>query len=171
MPREDDRNERIRRILLDSASSFDILFVHADGGGDPQGVRASQFEPWTEWTRSQDLFRESRTVAVIPIREMEAWALADGEALRLAFGTVLSDDEMGLPDRPRDVEGILDPKKALGEIHTRVVGRRRRKKEQTANFLSTIGERIRLERLRQVPAFRLLEQELREALEELGYFR
>ena len=169
--RQDDRNERIRQILLDAARSFDILFIHADGGGDPQGARAFQFEPWAEWTGAQDIFHESRAVAVIPIREMEAWTLTDGEALRLAFGTVLSDSEMGVPSRARDVETILDPKKALEDIYTLVVGRRRRKKERTANFLSTIGERIRLELLRQVPAFLALEQELQEALQSLGYFR
>jgi hypothetical protein len=167
----EDRAERTRKILLDAARSFNILFIHADGGGDPQAVRASQFEPWADWTKGQDVLQESRPVAVIPIREMEAWSLADGDALRIAFGTVLSDEELGLPVRSRDVETISDPKKALEAVHTRVIGRRRRKKERTTTFLSAIGERIRLDRLRQIPAFEVLERDLQEALQDLGYFR
>lgn len=168
---DEDRGEKTRKILLDAAKSFNILFVHADGGGEPQRARISQFEPWAEWTRGQDVFQESRPVAVVPVREMEAWTLADGDALRAAFGTVLSDDELGLPNRPKDVETILDPKKTLEEVHTRVVGRRRRKKERTATFLSAIGERIRLDLLRQIPAFEVLDGDLQQALRDLGYFR
>ena len=46
---------------------------------------------------------------------MEAWALADGEALRSAFGTVLDDRELGVPAKARDVETILDPHQVPGE--------------------------------------------------------
>jgi len=38
-------------------------------------------------------------------------------------------------------------------------------------FLDVIGERVQLGRLREVPAFQRLEQDLRVVLLDLGYFR
>lgn len=166
-----ERIERIRETLRHSAGSLDIFFVHADGGGSPDQARSAQYEPWVDWTQTKSRFKKVRLVAVIPIREMEAWTLVDGDALRGAFGTVLADEDLGLPARPREVESILDPKRSLDEAHATVVGRKRRKKERAVNFLSAIGERVRLDCLRQVPAFQALERDLQAALEALGYFR
>ncbi len=50
-----------------------------------------------------------------------------------------------------------------------VVGRRRGRQRRAAEFLDVIGERVSLVRLREVPAFRLLERELRAALKDLRY--
>lgn len=118
----------------------------------------------TELAREQE-----RTVGVVPVREMEAWALADGDALRGAFGAVLDDAALGIPIRPREVEGIFDPKVVLEQAYRNVVGQRRRGKRKVADFFDVIGERVRLERLREVPAYQHFEQELRTALLELGY--
>jgi hypothetical protein len=157
--------------LAEDAGSFNILFIHADGGGHPVASRERHFQPWADWISTEPRFESARPVAVVPVREMEAWALADGDALRNAFGAIVTDEELGLPFRPRDVEAIPDPKKSLDDAYATVVGRRRRKKERAVNFLSAIGERIRLERLRQVPAFQQTERDLQNALSELGYFR
>lgn len=166
----ESRRDQVRRIVLDMAGSFNILFVHADGGSDPLDARAHHVEPLAVWMEDVPDLVSSRTVAVVPVREMEAWALADGEALREAFGTVLPNEDLGIPARPRDVETIFDPKQLLESVYSRVVGRRR-KKDRAANFLSAIGERSRFELLRQVPAFQELERDLAVALEALGYFR
>jgi len=95
--------------------------------------------------------------------------LADGDALRRAFGTVLDDVALGIPIRTREVEGIFDPKVVLEQAYRNVVGQRRRGKRKVADFFDVIGERVRLERLREVPAYQHFEQELRTALLELGY--
>lgn len=168
---EDTAQERLRQFLFQAAGTFNILFIHADGGSHPPTAQAQHFQPWADWMAAEPRFEGSRPVAVIPIREMEAWALVDGEALRSAFGAVVADEELGVPARPRDVESIQDPKWSLDQAYATVVGRRRRKKERAVHFLSAIGERVRLERLRQVPAFRQLENDLQAALDSLGYFR
>ena len=168
---EKEWSERLRSALIESAGSFNILFIHADGGGNPASARARHFQPWLDWMSSQARFGSSCPVAVVPVREMEAWALVDGDALRNAFGTVVTDEELGLPSRPRDVETIPDPKRSLDDAYATVVGRRRRRKERAVHFLSAIGERIRLEHLRQAPAFQQTERDLQSALDTLGYFR
>ena len=160
-----------RSFSEQDARSFNILFSHADGAGNPAAARARALRPLADWMMKPEPSRHSRPVPVIPIREMEAWALVDGEALRHAFGSILEDVGLGLPSRPREVEAIFDPKRVLDEVFDRALGGRRRKKARAVHFLSAVGERVRLERLRQVPAFQELESELQQALEDLGYFR
>lgn len=167
----ESRTERVQNILFEVGGTFNVLFIHADGGGDPESARLTQFDPLATWMSLQSEFGASRSVAVIPVREMEAWTLTDGEALRKAFGTVLNDSELGLPTKSRDVESIVDPKRSLEDAYSRVLGRRRRRKEKTTNFLSAIAERLRLDCLRQAPAFQALERDLLDALTDLGYFR
>lgn len=166
-----DWTERLRRVLVEAAGSFNILFIHADGAGNPTAARVQHFHPWLDWMSTDSRFSGSRPVAVVPVREMEAWALVDGDALRSAFGAVVTDEELGVPARPREVESIFDPKRVLDEAYAAVVGHRRRKKERAVNFLNAIGERVRLECLRQTPAFQQTERDLQDALTALGYFR
>jgi hypothetical protein len=105
----------------------------------------------------------------VPVRETEAWALVDGDALRAAFGTVLEDERLGIPSRCREVESISDPKHVLEQAFANVMGSGRRRKRKAAAFMDAIGERVQLTLLRQVPAFQRFEQELGAALTRLGY--
>jgi hypothetical protein len=155
------------RSFSEADWSFNVLFSHADGAGNPAAARTRALLPLAGWKPT----RPWRPVPVVPVREMEAWALVDGEALRSAFGSIIEDDELGLPSRAREVEAIFDPKKALDEAFGRALGGRKRRKARAVHFLSAIGERVRLERLRQVPAFQELEVDFQQALDELGYFR
>lgn len=109
-------------------------------------------------------------MGVVPVREMEAWTLVDGNALRATFGTVLDNKALGIPSSPREVERIYDPKLVLNEAYDKVVGLPRRRKTNVTSFLNAIGERIDLNQLRQVQAYQRFETELYRALFELGYF-
>jgi len=106
-------------------------------------------------------------VAVVPVRETEAWALADGDALRAVFGTVLEDAALGVPPHARLVETITDPKRALDSAYllTRPSGRRAR--AGAAALLSALGQQVSLDRLRQVPSFARTEAGVLEALRHL----
>jgi hypothetical protein len=167
---ERDRGPRIREAALAARGAFSILFIHSDGAGDPDGARAWNVAPAAEEIASRFEATEARVVAVIPVRETEAWTLTDGDALRGAFGTNLDDATLGLPGQPKEVEAIRDPKQALAEAFLRVVGKGRRRRA-VAQLLEAISLRVRLERLRRVPAFRRLEEDLDQALTELGYLQ
>lgn len=170
LPGTDDPASRLAQAVLAAADSFDVLFLHRDGGGDPAAARTPHIFSMVERIRSG--LGENRWAAVVPVREMEAWALVDGEALRRAFGTSLDEDALGVPPRPYQVEEILDPKQVLDQAYRAVTGPRRRgRKYRAVNFLNVIGERVRLDLLRQVPAFQELERDLNQVLENLGYFR
>ena len=163
-----DRATRILEASRDFWGGACVLFIHADGAGDPDAARTTQFAPAA--TRIQETLRGGVCVPVIPVREIEAWTLVDGDTLREAFGTTLPDDALRVAKRPREVEKILDPKRELREALTAVIGPSRRR-HGTSDFFTRIGERIDLAKLRQVPAFLQLEEDLRSALRGLGILR
>jgi len=166
--RNQDRARRIVEAARQARGAYNILFMHTDGASDPERAWQERIRPAVQRLIVECANVQERPVAVVPIRETEAWALVDGEALRGAFGTVLDDVDLGIPNRPREVERIADPKQALDRAFDRVIGSRRRRKKKAPVFLNVIGERVRLALLRQVPAFQRFEQDLRTALTDLG---
>ncbi len=164
-----DLATKILEAAKSAEGAYNILFIHTDGAGDPNAAYEQRVQPAKELIAAELSSQLERTVGVVPVREMEAWTLVDGDALRDAFGTVLDDEALGIPSRPREVEGILDPKQTLNQAYAKVVGAKRRRHTTAADFLEAIGERVQLPRLRQVPAFGRFEQELRTALVELNY--
>ena len=169
--RDEDRATRILEAARAARGAYTILFIHTDGASDPDSARRERVEPAAQRIANELMQQQEQTVAVVPVRETEAWSLVDGDALRGAFGTVLDDSRLGVPGRPREVERIPDPKQTLRQAFMRVIGTRRLKKKKAEAFLDVIGERVQLEHLREVPAFQRLEQDLRAALLDLGYFR
>lgn len=66
---------------------------------------------------------------MIPIQAVEAWLLADGEALRQVIGSDLSLHALGIPQTATSIEGLANPKQTLGEIVGRAMaGRPRRRR-------------------------------------------
>ncbi|WP_374262287.1 hypothetical protein [Zoogloea sp.] len=171
-PESSDAEPREQRILaaaLLAQGAWKIVFVHADGANDPRGARQEQVEPSLELLR--DAFKDEGVgVAVVPIRETEAWAIADGDAIRSVFGSDLSDRDLGLLGR-RGAETLADPKAILlGAFHaTNPTGRRR--KQGTSPYLNSLGEAISLSQLRELAAFSTLENDLKAALRTLRILR
>lgn len=107
---------------------------------------------------------DSFAVGIVPVRETEAWVMADGEALRNALGVRLSDHELGVPKNPKDVEGLADPKKSFERACR---NRRRSRGPSPTVYLPRLGETIRLEILDRVPAFERFRADLVAALRDL----
>jgi len=138
----------------------------ADGAGDPATKAAEQIVPGAQLI--ERTLPGGACVAVVPVREIEAWTLVDGEALRGAFGTTLDDQALRIAQRPRDVESILDPKLEIEAVFRKLTSSSQRRRARVADFYDRIGERVDLGRLEQVPAFKELEKSLRQALLKLG---
>jgi Domain of unknown function (DUF4276) len=167
--RDADLATQILEAAREANGAFNILFVHTDGAGDPAAAYEQRIKPAAQRIAVELSGQQERTVGVVPVREMEAWTLADGDALRGAFGTVLDNTGLGIPMKAREVEGLLDPKQILEQAYTKVTGGKRRVRRKAADFFDAIGERVRLKRLREVPAYQAFEEELHLALVELGY--
>jgi hypothetical protein len=159
------REERILEAARESASAWTVLFIHTDGASDPQRACAERIEPACRRIEAEIGVEGRSPVAVVPVREIEAWAMADGDALRAALGSALGNTALGVPDRARDVEAIPDPKRALTDaLGASRHGRRPRRGGAASDMLGLLGERASLERLNQVPAFATLTADLRSAL-------
>jgi hypothetical protein len=163
------RDQQIVRAARRNAGAFHILCVHADGGGNPRRAHEQQVSPGLAGAL-EVLGNGYAGVALVPVREMEAWTVVDGDALRRAFRTTLHDDALGVVSRPRDCEKIMDPKAVLDRAYAQTLpGSKRGTNTTAAGVLQLIAESVRLDLLRQVPAFSTFRAELKAALQLLGY--
>lgn len=163
------RDQQIAHAARRNAGAFHVLCVHADGGGNPRRAHEQQVSPGL--TRALGILGSGYAgVALVPVREMEAWTVVDGDALRRAFRTTLDDSALGIVPRPRDCEKILDPKAVLDRAYALTLpGSKRATNTTAAGVLQLIGESVRLDLLRQIPAFSDFRAELKAALQRLGY--
>ena len=163
------RELRILAAAREAREAWHILFVHTDGGGDPFAARRERIEPALSLIVN-DLDHRHGPVAVVPVRETEAWAITDGNALRSVFGSTVENDRLGVPKRPKDVESIADPKLALEQAYIGAKGPRtaKRVRRSASMYLGPIGESISLDTLSMVPAFQTLKRELIDALGRIG---
>lgn len=157
------RADRIVRSAVAARASWNLLFIHSDADGDRELARRERIQPAIAGLVGC-LSDALAIVAVVPVRSTDAWALADGDALREAFGVTLGDQDLGLPSRPQDVERILDPKSALHETFLATRPTRKRARRGAAPYLGSIGEALSLKRLRQVPGFAVLYDDVLTAL-------
>jgi hypothetical protein len=163
---EASREIRVRDAAKFAGGAWRILFVHADGSGDPRRKREQLAQPALDLLR-QEFAGQGLGVAVIPVRETEAWAMADGDALRLVFGTSLSDTDMGLPRTARALESDADPKATLDTAFSMSQPSGRRRRQGVSPLLNAVGEQASLQRLRELAAFSSMETELKQALQQL----
>ena len=90
------RIDEVLDLVDRNRGSFLVVFFHHD-----RGAREGRTE--TEWLgplRAAWGPRSERLIAVVPVRETEAWMLADGNALRRTLGVRWSDQELGVPSHP-----------------------------------------------------------------------
>jgi Domain of unknown function (DUF4276) len=149
-------------------NDFVIAFLHYDGTADPDRERCKRWDPLMAQCPRLPGGRE--WVPVVPIREMEAWAVADREALLNVTGVAVTATGAFQVDLLSNVQRLEDPKRTLGEITARGRGTRRRKRE-AADYFPLLAERISLDALRNVESFRQWECDTVQALRKLGFLR
>lgn len=164
------RGERIAHAARHAAGSWNVLFVHTDGSGDPELAARERCTPGIDLVQRSSLPR-AEGVAVVPVRETEAWVLTDGDALRAVFGTTLGDAAMNLPASAAAAESVIDPKQRLDEVFSMTRPRGRRARTGSGALLNALGERVALTRLRRVPSFTKMEADLIVALQRLQVLR
>jgi hypothetical protein len=162
-------NDAVLVAAQHKVDAFDLLFVHTDGKGNPEGARAARVTPIARAIGAAACGRSIGCVGVVPVHETEAWALSDGDAIRAVFGTTKSDLELGLPGTPRAIEACTDPKAVLLRVYVTALGGRKRHRPGKPVPLRLLGERIALDRLRLLANFRIFESELAQSLRQLGF--
>lgn len=149
----------------DHGNEFHIAFLHADGKGDPDRAYRERIAPVAEALPFES---GARIVGVVPVHETEAWMLCDGNALRDALGSTLDDARLGMPGAAGELESLGDPKAMLDAVYLRASGGRRHRR-RTGPPRPLLGEKVALNLLRRLAAFRSFEERLRQALVELGF--
>lgn len=166
------KQEHGKDILEAALKAFGrhILVVHKDADERTfEETRLKCFNPGESHIQKSAKQICKHVIPVIPVREMEAWMLADREKLRDVLEIKERLQNLGLPKRAVLVESIPDPKATLNKVIAIAEFERGRKFK--GNDLHAIREalaqEIRLERLNQVPAYQYFVDDLKKALVEL----
>lgn len=142
----------------------DLLFVHRDADREPRAARVAEIQHAVASAPGEEAL--STVVPVVPVRMTEAWLLCDELALRQAAGNPNGRQPLDLP-RVRDLENLPDPKailhKLLGAASERSA-RRRRTLRLSAVRVASLTDDFAL--LRELSAFRDLEQDVRDAVSQ-----
>lgn len=140
------RRDVVVREVADLLGYFDIVMIHHDHNERSKAEAVRECFP-------DDAHR---IVALVPVRETEAWILADPQALGEAASARDTAWEV-----PHDVEKVADPKAALKAA---LGGRRDAERD-----FGRLGQTVALDVLRKVPAYRRWADELRRAMEQLRF--
>jgi hypothetical protein len=164
------KQERGHDILeaAKQAYGYDILIVHKDADSRTYEETITRcIEPGCTLVQRSSAAVCQKLVPIIPIREIEAWMIADRERLRDLLEIKERLQNLHLPKRAVLVESDPDPKATLNRIIAKAESERRRKIERK-EFYESLALDVRIERLEQVPAYRKFSDELDKALRELN---
>ncbi len=157
--------------LARKASGVHFIVVHHDAGSTSEDeVLTNSFTRGYEHVLNASGRRCQILIPMIPIREMEAWLLADSHTLDSILGqSQLSADDV--PLGPREVEGLPDPKQLLLQlVESAFPTRRKRLLEQRLYGVSqAIALEMSLETLLLVPAFERFYRRVHQEMQNLGF--
>lgn len=162
-----ERAERIREAFeeLTRQGAVNLLFIHSDGGADPYAAREERIAPAQRLLEPLNP-KGFRCVPVVPVRETEARALADLDALLAEFGwtgdirSLAPEFELSRP------EALLDPKVVLTAFQKRTAGSvRRGRRQRVESIPAGLGDRASLQKLRTLSAFVEFEADVERALQ------
>ncbi len=145
----------------------DLVFVHRDAEKEPREQRIAEIGHSMKLA-SPDLVASPHVhVCVVPVRMTEAWFLFDEAKIRLAAGNPAGRSQLSLPPISK-VESLPDPKETLRELLVQAteLPPRRQKRFLPVKAFYRLAELIDdFSPLRQLSAFRQLEQELKTVIE------
>jgi len=148
------RAEKIAAAVAEHAELCELFIIHEDGAGDHEEAKRTCIDPGLAAARAAQPGRPLIGVACVPVREIEAWMLADPEPFKTRLGKSVT------PALPPDPEREIDPKATLRRILEEGGARRAEK------IHALFGERVGIAALRTLPAFRRFETELSDALQK-----
>lgn len=169
-----ERGREIAKIateICENRDAFALLFIHADMGGREQEKTALE-RALSHANAANELcgFQiEENAQAILPKKEMEAWALTDGDAICNALGFTGDRSSLNLPIQPVHAESVPDPKAAM--LHILKSVKRKVRPSDPARLLASIAQIQSLDRLRLCPSYTEFENGLRGKMELQGFFR
>lgn len=169
----------VQKMLAASlAASIDygisILCIHADSDHRTiQTVIENKFSPFfDELEKMEDDDYCKHIIPTIPIQEIESWMLADHDLLKQLINAIgMRDVDLGIERAP---ESYADPKSAIENAISISMSHQPKKRRDSitiSDLYETLGNRLSLEKLRQLPSFNHFEAGVRQCFRELGLMR
>jgi hypothetical protein len=150
-----DRPERISAALRAHEDEINLLIIHSDGDGDPVAAYRNKVEPGIVAARQAIPGKPVPAIGCVPVREIEAWLLADARVF---------EEQLGLSVRlPKNPETEADPKRWFNGLFA---SRRRR-----FDPFPLFGEQVRFSELRRLSAFVEFEHALTTFVQSQGPVR
>ena len=146
----------------------ELLFVHRDAEKEPRQKRVEEIRQAKE--EAGESVRVP-AICVVPVRMTEAWLLFDEVALRRAAANPRRRQPLQLPDLTK-LEDEPDPKRLLYNLLLEAsgLGSHRRKKVRVEELVHRVAEFIDdFASLRTMSAFKALEDELKQLIQEQGW--
>ena len=163
------RESQARKILAAATEACGcyLLIIHTDADGPTAAeARKDRFNPGLELVRQAGGRVCQDVLPIIPIQEIEAWLLADREALLKALETNKSVAKLGIPPI-RKIESTAQPKERLEDI-IRIANQFGRYQINRDDLYEPLGETVRLEKLSTLSAYQQFISDLTDALTKLG---
>ncbi|HLG64891.1 MAG TPA: DUF4276 family protein [Ktedonosporobacter sp.] len=154
------------------ACGYHALVVHADADDEtPYSAKTHRIHPGFKLVLDSNEQVCKDLVPIIPVQTVEAWMLADYQALRETIGTDMSSQNLGLPARPALVEAVANPKRTLEEVISRAFANhpQRRRRPDFSTRQEALARRINLDTLASVPSYMEFVNELRNILTVLNF--
>ncbi|WP_016700235.1 DUF4276 family protein [Actinoalloteichus spitiensis] len=170
--RQDKPWQRFTEQVAELTPRPDLVFFHYDGTTDPERERERSWTPMLSCWEAAEFGGSPGLpplVELAPVREMEAWALADVELVNRLARRAPSTSDVFEADRLRDVERLSDPKRTLAEAMN--TGRGRRRRRDVNEYLPLLAERARHTELRRVPSYDRWRRRTADKLRDLGFLR
>ena len=146
------RADRIAAAINAFFGQCTLFVIHSDGEGDPERALRERIEPGIAVARASR--PDLAIAACVPVREIEAWLLADNRP----FENLLRSSAP--PLLPPDPEAVLDPKLELGHLLGAGGGPKLR-----TDVYAFFGANAGMTGLRRLPAFRRFEEQLVSAIQ------
>ncbi len=164
--------ERAELVCRDR-ESVDLFVIHADASRSlVDQIEARLIGQVRASARAACAMTEARIVPLIPVRETEAWMLADPDAVARVFGFSAWPERVAVSWYPERAETVEDPKRTLTEaVRALFGGRKARRVPGPEGLFDQIAEEIDLRRLARLPSYQRFEADLRSGLGALGILR
>jgi hypothetical protein len=174
--KQESRAEAILQAAKQS-QGYQLLLIHSDADDRSASAALSErIQPGLDLVAQQpvnvELCRD--LVPIVPVTMIEAWMLADAEALCEIMRTEQSLQDLTIPTSPDAIERIAYPKDRLAQIlrNASAYRSRRRRREHTVSELyEPLGQQIDLSKLGRLSAYQTFQEDLASALRFLHYIR
>jgi hypothetical protein len=159
-------NQRVIRAA-EIAYGYDILVLHQDADNRLPDQALRDFAEARDHVHACQQPVCVHLAPLIPIKMIEAWILADADAVLAVTKSHVAKSNLGLPDQPHQVEAIEQPKLALKKAINIAHGKRKRNQLSTKLLFTELAEIIDLDVLVKVPSYHRFKTDLEQMFIDL----